>query len=57
MNAPQKTQAEQLYQAANALVPQLRERTMETAALGQLPEATIRAMQAAGSLQAADGSM
>ena len=48
MNAPQKTQAEQLYQAARDLVPTLRARTAETAALGQLPEDTVNAMQQAG---------
>ena len=48
MNAPQVTRAEQLYQAARALVPALRERTFETAQLGQLPEATVTAMQEAG---------
>ena len=48
MNAPQKTQAEQLYQAARELVPALRARTAETAALGQLPEDTVNAMQQAG---------
>ena len=48
MNAPQKTPTEQLYQAARDLVPALRARSAETAALGQLPEATISAMQEAG---------
>ena len=48
MNAPQPTQAEQLYKAARDLVPALRERTNETAALGKLPDATIAAMQGAG---------
>ncbi|RLQ21025.1 flavin-dependent monooxygenase [Seongchinamella sediminis] len=48
MNAPQQTQAEQLYSAARELVPALRARTAETAALGHLPEATIDAMQQAG---------
>ena len=48
MNAPQPTQAEQLYRAARELVPQLRERTAQTAALGRLPDDTIDAMQAAG---------
>ena len=48
MNAPQKNRAEQLYQAARDLVPSLRERVAETAALGQLPEATVQAMQDAG---------
>ena len=48
MTAPQITPAEQLYQAARDLVPILRERVAETAALGQLPEATVQAMQDAG---------
>lgn len=48
MNAPQLTQAEQLYKAARALLPALRERTDETARLGHLPDATIAAMQQAG---------
>lgn len=48
MNAPQSTQAEQLYRAARELVPQLRERTAQTATLGRLPDDTIDAMQAAG---------
>jgi 3-hydroxy-9,10-secoandrosta-1,3,5(10)-triene-9,17-dione monooxygenase len=48
MNAPQTTPAERLYRAAKALAPTLRERTAETARLGQLPEATLRAMQEAG---------
>ena len=48
MNAPQKSQVEQLYQAARDLVPKLRERTNETAAIGQLPESTVQAMQEAG---------
>lgn len=48
MNAPQKTQAEQLYQAARDMVPALRSREKETAALGHLPEATVQAMQEAG---------
>ena len=48
MNAPQLTQAEQLYKAARNLVPALRERATETARLGHLPAATIDAMQQAG---------
>lgn len=48
MNAPQKTQADQLYQAARELVPTLRQRGAETTALGQLPAATVEAMQQAG---------
>ena len=48
MNAPQITQAEQLYQTARDLVPTLRERSAETAALGHLPQATVDAMQQAG---------
>ena len=48
MTAPQITRAEQLYQSARELVPALRERVAETAALGQLPAATVEAMQAAG---------
>ncbi|MEZ5501464.1 MAG: acyl-CoA dehydrogenase family protein [Halioglobus sp.] len=48
MNAPQLTQAEQLYKAARNLLPALRERSAETAALGHLPAATIEALQEAG---------
>jgi len=48
MNAPQPTHAEQLYKAAQDMLPALRERVEETARLGQLPEATIAAMQDAG---------
>jgi 3-hydroxy-9,10-secoandrosta-1,3,5(10)-triene-9,17-dione monooxygenase len=48
MNAPQLTQAEQLYRAARNLLPALRARTLETATLGQLPHATVAAMQEAG---------
>ena len=48
MNAPQKTQADHLYQAARELVPTLRQRSAETATLGQLPPATVEAMQQAG---------
>lgn len=48
MNAPQITKSEQLYQSARQLVPALRERAGETAALGQLPAATVQAMQEAG---------
>jgi len=48
MNAPQLSQAEQLYKAARNLLPALRERTDETAEIGQLPEATVAAMQEAG---------
>ena len=48
MNAPQLTQAEQLYKAARTLLPALRERAHATAELGQLPPATLSAMQAAG---------
>ena len=48
MNAPQKSQADLLYAAAHELVPTLRARSAETAALGQLPQATIDAMQQAG---------
>jgi 3-hydroxy-9,10-secoandrosta-1,3,5(10)-triene-9,17-dione monooxygenase len=42
------TRADQLYKAARDLVPALRERTEETARLGQLPAATVQAMQDAG---------
>jgi 3-hydroxy-9,10-secoandrosta-1,3,5(10)-triene-9,17-dione monooxygenase len=48
MTAQQLTDAEVLYRQASDLVPALRERARETAALGQLPQATIEAMQAAG---------
>ncbi len=48
MTAPEPTQAERLYKAARDLVPVLRERSQETARLGQLPEATVQAMQEAG---------
>ena len=48
MNAPQLTPADHLYKAARDLVPGLRERSQETASLGQLPEATVAAMQQAG---------
>jgi 3-hydroxy-9,10-secoandrosta-1,3,5(10)-triene-9,17-dione monooxygenase len=48
MNAPQLTQAEQLYKAARNLLPALRERATETARLGRLPDATIAALQQAG---------
>ncbi|MEH6584275.1 MAG: flavin-dependent monooxygenase [Halioglobus sp.] len=48
MNAPQLTQAEAIYKAARDLVPTLRARADETAALGKLPDATIAAMKEAG---------
>jgi len=48
MNAPQLTQAEQLYKAAQDMLPALRARVAETARLGQLPEETVAAMQDAG---------
>jgi 3-hydroxy-9,10-secoandrosta-1,3,5(10)-triene-9,17-dione monooxygenase len=48
MTAPQKDRTEQLYKAAQDLVPVLRERTNETATLGRLPDATVAAMQEAG---------
>ena len=48
MNAPQLTPADHLYKTARDLVPALRERSNETASLGQLPEATVAAMQQAG---------
>lgn len=48
MTAQQLTDAELLCRRARDLVPALRERTAETAALGKLPDATIDAMQAAG---------
>jgi 3-hydroxy-9,10-secoandrosta-1,3,5(10)-triene-9,17-dione monooxygenase len=48
MNAPQPTRIELLYKAARDMVPALRDRTEETARLGQLPEATVAAMQEAG---------
>ncbi len=48
MTAAQKTTAERLYDAAHAMLPALRGRVQETAALGQLPEATVREMQDAG---------
>ena len=48
MNAPQLTQAEQLYKAARNMLPALRERVEETARLGHLPDATVAAMQEAG---------
>jgi 3-hydroxy-9,10-secoandrosta-1,3,5(10)-triene-9,17-dione monooxygenase len=48
MNAPQLSQSEQLYKAAENMLPALRERIQETANLGQLPEATIASMQEAG---------
>ncbi len=48
MTAAEMTRAEQLYKAARELVPVLRERSEETASIGQLPEATVQAMQDAG---------
>jgi 3-hydroxy-9,10-secoandrosta-1,3,5(10)-triene-9,17-dione monooxygenase len=48
MNAPQPTRIELLYKAARDMVPALRDRTEETARLGQLPAATVAAMQEAG---------
>lgn len=48
MNAPQLTREELLYKSAEKMIPALRERAGETAALGRLPEATIAEMQAAG---------
>ena len=51
MNAPQLTRTEQLYKAARAMLPALRERTAQTAALGQLPPETVADMQAAGFFQ------
>ena len=48
MTAQQLTDAELLCRRARDLVPALRERTAETAALGKLPDATIDAMQAGG---------
>jgi 3-hydroxy-9,10-secoandrosta-1,3,5(10)-triene-9,17-dione monooxygenase len=48
MNAPQLTQAEQLYKAARNLLPALRARSLETASLGHLPATTVAAMQEAG---------
>ena len=48
MTAAELSREEQLYKAARDMVPALRERTFETAALGQLPEATVEAMQEAG---------
>jgi 3-hydroxy-9,10-secoandrosta-1,3,5(10)-triene-9,17-dione monooxygenase len=40
--------AQSLYQHATEMIPTLRKRQRETAALGHLPPATIEAMQAAG---------
>lgn len=48
MTAQQLTQTELLYKTARDMVPQLRERSAETAALGRLPDATVQAMQDAG---------
>lgn len=48
MNAPQLTQAEQLYKAARDMQPALRERATETARLGHLPEQTVAQMRDAG---------
>ncbi|MEH6570262.1 MAG: acyl-CoA dehydrogenase family protein [Halioglobus sp.] len=48
MNAPQLTRQELLYTSAEKMIPALRERAGETAALGRLPDATITEMQAAG---------
>jgi 3-hydroxy-9,10-secoandrosta-1,3,5(10)-triene-9,17-dione monooxygenase len=48
MNAPQPTRIELLYKTAREMVPTLRDRTEETARLGQLPEATVAAIQEAG---------
>ena len=48
MNAPQPTRIELLYKTARDMVPTLRDRSEETARLGQLPEATVAAMQEAG---------
>jgi len=48
MNAPQPDRTEQLYNAARDMIPVLKSRVEETSRLGQLPEATVRAMQEAG---------
>ncbi|MDX1733153.1 MAG: acyl-CoA dehydrogenase family protein [Halioglobus sp.] len=48
MTAAQPNLTEQLYQAARDMLPALRERSVETARLGQLPEATVTEMQEAG---------
>ena len=48
MTAAQKTTAERLYDNARAMLPALRDRVQETAALGHLPEATVQEMQDAG---------
>ncbi len=48
MTAAQPTREEQLYKAARDMIPALKKRTFETAELGQLPEATVQAMQEAG---------
>lgn len=44
----QKNMREQLLERAREMVPALRQRSAEAAALGQLPEATITEMKAAG---------
>lgn len=48
MTAQQLTDIELLYKNATDLVPVLRTRSEETAALGRLPDATLNAMQEAG---------
>ena len=48
MTAAQLTREEQLYKAARDMLPALRERSEECARIGQLPEATVAAMQEAG---------
>jgi len=48
MTAAQLTREEQLYKAARDMLPALRERVNETAALGHLPDATVQAMHEAG---------
>lgn len=48
MTAQQLTDIELLYKNAADLVPVLRTRSEETAALGRLPDATLNAMQEAG---------
>lgn len=48
MTAAQPNLTDQLYQSARDMLPALRQCSVETATLGQLPEATIHAMQEAG---------
>jgi 3-hydroxy-9,10-secoandrosta-1,3,5(10)-triene-9,17-dione monooxygenase len=48
MTAHQPTDVEILYRKARDLIPALRERANETAALGRLPEASLQALQEAG---------